>query len=172
MSGNKFIIDELVELEDTKLKIELEEFSITAPKETNYANTNLYFKGEIGKEDIVKDIKKDKVKKKIYNTNVEVKREYFDQFVDFIKNQFEHGGDKYKVSEDSDEEMTDMICRKFPGESGVDWALGLIDKYTGRFKNFQREKDLFKIATFAYIIWLKCGFHLNDEHDEDIKKEG
>ena len=109
-------------------------------------------------------------KRKIHNTNVEAKRKCFPTFSKLISNQFEHGGEKYKVSEDSDEEMTDMICRKFPGESGVDWVLGTIDKYTGRFKNFQREKDLLKIATFAYIAWLKYGYHLDKEHDEDIKK--
>jgi len=90
--------------------------------------------------------------KKIYNTNLEVKKKYFDKFANLLRNQFEHGGDKYKVSDaiDEDMEITDMVCRKFPGETGIDWILGTIDKYTGRYKNFQREKDLLKIATFSY----------------------
>jgi hypothetical protein len=110
----------------------------------------------------------------IHNTTVEVKRKHFSKFTQLLRNQFEHGGNKYKISDDPDEdmEMTDIICRKYPGKTGVDWVLGAIDKYSMRYKNFQREKDLLKIATFAYIAWLQKGYHLNEEHDEDIYKGG
>lgn len=104
----------------------------------------------------------------IYNTNLETKKENFDQFAELIKSQFIHGGSKYSVNESK--EFTDLICEFVPGDSGVDWALGTMMKYLGRFKNFQREKDLLKISTYCFIIWLKMGFHLNEEHDEDVKR--
>jgi hypothetical protein len=103
-----------------------------------------------------------------YSTTVEVKREYFPKFIELIRHQFDHGGDKYKGT--ADKEFTDMICEAFPGESGVDWVLGTMMKYGGRYKNFGREKDLLKIATYAFILWLKAGFHLQGVSDEDVKK--
>lgn len=103
-----------------------------------------------------------------YSTNLEMKVEHFDKFAELIKNQFIHGGSKYKGN--GKEEFTDLICRSFPGESGVDWVLGTCMKYLGRYKNFQREKDLLKVATYMYILWLKAGSHLKEEHDEDVKK--
>ena len=108
----------------------------------------------------------------IHNTTVEVKRKHFPQFAELIENQFNHGGDKYKAS--GGKEMTDLICETFPGDSGVDWALGTMMKYLARYKNFGREKDLLKIATYSYILWLKGGFHLLDRkfHDEDTSQDG
>lgn len=103
-----------------------------------------------------------------FNTTIEVKRENFQKFVELIKNQFDHGGHKYKLN--NDKEFTDQICETFPGESGVDWVLGTIMKYLGRYKNYGREKDLLKAATYLYILWLKAGFHVNETHDEDIKR--
>jgi len=64
--------------------------------------------------------------------------------------------------------VTDWVCEIVPGETGVDWVLGTMAKYIGRFINFKREKDLLKIATYCYIVWLKMGFHLNKDHDEDV----
>lgn len=103
------------------------------------------------------------------NTGIETKRKYFPSFVGLVKSQFWHGGDKYKLSEEK--EFTDAICEAFPGDSGVDWVLGTCMKYMGRFKNFGREKDLLKVATYMYILWLKGGFHLKENHDEDIFKK-
>lgn len=104
----------------------------------------------------------------IYNTNISVKKENFTKFFTLIKNQFEHGGEKYKGN--GEEEFTDLICRSFPGESGIDWVLGTCMKYLGRYKNFGREKDLLKVVTYMYILWIKGGFHLTETHDEDVKK--
>jgi len=103
-----------------------------------------------------------------YSTTVSVKRKHFPKFIQLIKNQFNHGGDKYKGT--GDKEFTDMICEAFPGESGADWVLGTCMKYLGRYKNFGREKDLLKVATYMYILWLKGGFHLVEGHDEDVNK--
>lgn len=109
---------------------------------------------------------------KIYNTNVETKREHFAKFAALIGNQFSHGGEKYKIRGMEDREATDIISAAFGGESQLDWLLGTCAKYLFRFQNFRREKDLLKIATYMYIAWLKCGFHLNQEHDEDTKVNG
>ena len=101
-------------------------------------------------------------------TNITEKKENFSKFMELIKNQFWHGGEKYKLNDKK--EFTDGICEMFPGNTGIDWILGTILKYLGRYKNFGREKDLLKIATFAYILWLKGGFHKQEVHDEDIRK--
>ncbi|MAG50685.1 hypothetical protein CL621_03570 [archaeon] len=103
-----------------------------------------------------------------HNTNIEQKKKHFPSFIDLIKNQFWHGGDKYKLNDEK--EFTDQVCETFPGDTGVDWILGTAMKYLGRYKNFGREKDLLKIATYCYILWLKAGFHLKEKHDEDVKK--
>ena len=102
------------------------------------------------------------------NTTIETKKINFPKFAELIGNQFNHGGDKYKLNDSK--EFTDQICETFPGDSGVDWVLGTMMKYLGRYKNFGREKDLLKIATYCYILWLKGGFHLEENHDEDIRK--
>jgi len=102
------------------------------------------------------------------STNVKTKRENWDTFSKLISNQFEHGGTKYAHTRDK--EFTDVICEFVPGDTGVDWILGTILKYMGRYKNLKREKDLLKIATYCYICWLKAGHHLKEEHDEDTGK--
>ena len=112
--------------------------------------------------------KGEEVNSNYYNTTVEVKREHFDKFIELVRNQFEHGGDKYKGN--SQKEFTDLICESFPGESGVDFVLSTCMKYLGRYKNFGREKDLLKVGCYMYILWLKGGFHLIQQHDEDVKK--
>ena len=109
---------------------------------------------------------------KMHDTSLDVKKEHFEKFVELLRNQFWHGGEKYALSDTR--EFTDALCECFPGESGTDWILGTCMKYLGRFKNFQREKDLLKVATYMYLTWLKHGFHLraDDSHDEDTKREG
>jgi len=104
----------------------------------------------------------------IYNTDLKTKKKYWPKFVKLMQNQFEHGGEKYKLGEDK--EITDWVNELAPGKSGIDWFLQTIAKYLGRFKNFGREKDLLKIAVYCYIAWLKKGFHKKKKHDEDINK--
>jgi len=106
----------------------------------------------------------------VYNTTVDVKRANYDQFANLIRAQFNHGGDKYKLQGFNDREATDVISSIFGGESQHDWILGTMMKYLFRFKNFQREKDLLKIATYCYILWLKIGGHLTVSHDQDVTK--
>lgn len=112
--------------------------------------------------------KKDSVE--VYNTTVDVKSKYFNKFSELIGSQFKHGGNKYSLPNDNTQEATDVISRYFGGDTQMDWVLGTMMKYVFRFKNFGREKDLLKVATYCYILWLKKGFHLREEHDEDVKK--
>ena len=119
---------------------------------------------------IKKVVKPKKAKAKVYNTNIEVKKKFYEKFSRLLKNQFWHGGDKYKLQGFKDREATDIISSVFGGESEFDWILGTMVKYLFRFKNFQREKDLLKVATYCYILWLKQGNHLNKSHDEDTSK--
>lgn len=103
-------------------------------------------------------------------TTVVTKRMHWTTFSNLISNQFEHGGEKYALSGFKDKEATDVISSVFGGETEYDWILGTMMKYLFRFKNFQREKDLLKIATYCYILWLKQGNHLTQQHDEDTNK--
>jgi hypothetical protein len=105
-----------------------------------------------------------------YGTTVSVKSENFQKFADLIGNQFKHGGDKYKLQGFEDREATDVISSIFGGVTEFDWILGTMMKYLFRFKNFNREKDLLKVATYCYILWLKQGNHLKETHDEDTAK--
>jgi len=106
----------------------------------------------------------------VHSTTIETKKDYFDQFASLISDQFSHGGDKYKLQGFEDREATDVISSVFGGETQFDWILGTMMKYLFRFKNFQREKDLLKIATYCYILWLKQGNHLKNGHDTDTTK--
>jgi hypothetical protein len=125
---------------------------------------------EIHVQELSLAAKKHISKTEVYNTTVEVKSQYFDKFAALIGNQFKHGGDKYKLKGFPDREATDVISSIFGGESEFDWVLGTMMKYLLRFKNFEREKDLLKIATYCYILWLKQGNHLKETADEDTKK--
>jgi hypothetical protein len=106
----------------------------------------------------------------IYNTDVKTKKENWVKFAELIESQFTHGGDKYALEKQQDKEASDWVCELVPGTTDVDWIIGTMAKYLARYKNFGREKDLLKIVTYAYIIWLKKGFHLTKEHDEDSSK--
>lgn len=98
------------------------------------------------------------------DTTVEVKRKYFDKFVELMRRQWEHGGDKYKLN--NEKEVTDWIV-----EIDDKWVMATIAKYVGRYINFRRERDLLKIATYCFIQWLKDDHHLKEEHDIDVSKE-
>lgn len=105
-------------------------------------------------------------------TTIETKKKNFKKFASLLSSQFNHGGDKYKLQGFNDREATDVISSVFGGESEYDWVLGTMMKYLFRFKNFHREKDLLKIATYCYILWLKQGNHLKEgKHDEDTSKQ-
>lgn len=104
------------------------------------------------------------------NTTISTKNQYWPMFADLISQQFQHGGDKYGLPGFDDREATDVISSVFGGKSEYDWVLGTMMKYIFRFKNFHREKDLLKIATYCFILWLKTGSHLVPRHDTDTDR--
>ena len=71
-----------------------------------------------------------------------------------IKGQFMYGGKKYAQTETK--EATDCLFDDF----GKNWLFGTLAKYTKRYSNLARERDLLKIACYCFILWLKRGFHL------------
>ena len=77
-----------------------------------------------------------------------------EQFFEAIKRQFTYGGEKYAHSKVK--ESTDVLFDTF----GKNWLFGTLAKYTFRYRNKARERDLLKIACYCFIIWLKRGFHL------------
>jgi len=77
-----------------------------------------------------------------------------DKFNELVEDQFQYGGKKY--AHDEARESTDILFEKY----GKNWLLGTIDKYTFRFGNLHRERDVLKIACYMYILWLKRGFHV------------
>ena len=78
-------------------------------------------------------------------------------FISLIENQFKYGGKKY--ANDSQKEATDILCEDF-GTNGLLWTIA---KYVLRYKNLGQEKELLKIGCYMYILWLKRGFHLNQQ---------
>lgn len=89
--------------------------------------------------------------------------ELLSTFNDLIKDQFVYGGKKYASTNDK-KEATDCLF----DAHGYTWLVGTVDKYTYRYSNLARERDLLKIATYMYILWLKRGFHLEPEGTDEV----
>lgn len=85
-----------------------------------------------------------------------------DRFNKLIEDQFTYGGEKY--AKDNEREATDDL---FDAHS-KSWLFGTMDKYTYRYKNKERERDLLKIATYCYILWLKRGFWVKKTGLNDV----
>ena len=69
-----------------------------------------------------------------------------------------------KYAQTSEKEATDCLFDDF----GKNWLFGTLGKYCKRYSNLKREKDLLKIATYCFILWLKRGFHLDEEGTDEI----
>jgi len=82
-------------------------------------------------------------------------------FFELINAQFTYGGQKY--AHNSEKESTDCLFDDF----GKGWLYGTMAKYCKRIKNLKRERDILKIATYLFILWLKRGFHLTPEGQSD-----
>lgn len=80
----------------------------------------------------------------------------FADFNVFIKNQMAYGSKKYAKTDQK--EATDVLF----DAHGFSWLIGTVDKYTERYLNLARERDMLKIPAYSYIIWLKRGFHKSD----------
>jgi hypothetical protein len=89
------------------------------------------------------------------NLELKMKNTDLDTFLKLVKDQFTYGGKKYAKTKTK--ESTDVLFERHTHR----WLVGTIDKYTFRYANLARERDILKIATYMYILWLKRGFHLN-----------
>lgn len=87
----------------------------------------------------------------------------FVRFNELIKDQFMYGGKKY--SGDDKKEATDMLFEVH----GYSWLVGTMDKYTYRYRNLKRPRDIFKIATYQYITWLKRGYYIDHNGTEAVQ---
>ena len=98
------------------------------------------------------------------NTNIKTKEEMFKEFCEEIEKQFKYGGKKYSAINPiyPDKESTDYIIDCFP-----EFVEATMMKYLLRFKTQKREEDLFKIATYCYILWLK--FFTGDVREDNLK---
>lgn len=89
------------------------------------------------------------------NTSIKLKRKLWPEFVKHCESQWCQGGERYALTEDK--EFTDLVCEV----AGNEWILGNIVKYVGEIVNAKKfgdkvpEVDLFKIAVYAFIYWLK-----------------
>lgn len=86
-------------------------------------------------------------------------KDYLKIFIDLIRDQFSYGGKKYALKGNNKKETTDVLFDRF----GYTWLLGTIGKYSFRFNNLYRERDLLKIATYCYLIYLKRGFFIQEQ---------
>lgn len=82
--------------------------------------------------------------------------ETLNDFHKLVEDQFKYGGKKYGRGQAEQREATDLLF----DTHGFRWLIGTIDKYTYRYQNLKRERDLLKIACYMYILWLKRGFHI------------
>jgi hypothetical protein len=78
-------------------------------------------------------------------------------FHGLIEDQFAYGGQKYALN--GERESTDELFDRYTKS----WLAGTMDKYTFRYRNLKRERDLLKIACYCYILWLKKGFFIKSE---------
>lgn len=89
------------------------------------------------------------------NTNLETKKKFLPEFFKAIEKQIVSGGERYALTKDM--EYTDFITMV----AGNIWIGGNILKYVGEIKNTIEnnepapEQDFFKIATWAFLWWLK-----------------
>lgn len=101
------------------------------------------------------------------NTSVKQKKELWPEFEAACRAQWESGGDRYALGDDK--EFTDLVCEA----AGNQWIGGNIVKYVGEIINTEPrpEVNFFKIATYAFIWWLKEQENLSTrDRGEEIKR--
>jgi DNA-directed RNA polymerase subunit RPC12/RpoP len=85
------------------------------------------------------------------NTTVKLKEKYWPEFIAACESQWRGGGERYALSEDK--EFTDLVCEV----AGNVWIGGTMAKYIGELinSNPKPEVNFFKLATYAFLWWLK-----------------
>jgi len=79
----------------------------------------------------------------------------FGEFTKLIKELAVQGKAKYSGSEAGRKENIDIIPDVLGEEGFVHFVLGDLIKRIIRFKNQRRERDLMKMALWAYLLWTK-----------------
>ena len=81
------------------------------------------------------------------------KLQWFDEFVAEMREMILIGTDKYTGAEKDQWETIDIMPKMFGTEKFVGYILNDITKRLIRFNNQGRERDLFKIALWCYLLW-------------------
>lgn len=98
----------------------------------------------------------------VYNTGLEVKLSALPLFYERIKEQIIKGGEKYEIGEGR--EATDLMMEADPR-----WIMATIIKYAVRYLHSEHEEDLFKIATYAMLQWIKSGYHNQEINRRELE---
>ena len=106
------------------------------------------------------------------NTSIKQKEKYWPKFIKACESQWKGGGIRYALTDNK--EFTDLVCEA-GGKYGDNWILQNIIKYVGEIMNVERangvipEVNLFKIAVYAFIFWLKKqGKFTNEDSGEQF----
>lgn len=79
----------------------------------------------------------------------------FNEFTSLMKTLAMQGAYKYTGSQMGKKETIDIIPDILGEEGYVNFVLGDLIKRVIRFKNQRRERDLFKMALWAYLLWMR-----------------
>jgi hypothetical protein len=103
-----------------------------------------------------------KILSEIESKKIEVKVSEMQTFHDLIIDQFKFGGVKYAFT--GQREATDELFDSF----SYLFLMSTICKYCFRFKTMKAEKEMLKIATYSYLLWLKRGYYANPQGTSEI----
>ena len=87
--------------------------------------------------------------------NVPQKLVRFEDFAEMMKKLALQGTEKYSGAEAHKKETIDIIPEVLGEEGYINFVLGDLLKRIIRFKNQRRERDLVKMALWAYLLWMR-----------------
>jgi len=79
----------------------------------------------------------------------------FEEFTGLMKTLALQGTEKYSGAEANQKETIDIIPDVIGEEGYTNYVLGDLLKRIIRFKNQRRERDLVKMALWAYLLWMR-----------------
>ena len=79
----------------------------------------------------------------------------FEEFTELMKKLALQGSEKYSGAEAHKKETIDIIPDILGEEGYTNFVLGDLLKRIIRFKNQRRERDLIKMALWAYLLWMR-----------------
>jgi hypothetical protein len=90
---------------------------------------------------------------KTNESEIPAKLKEFDAFCQGIKDIILQGTDKYAGAQKDKAETIDIIPKVLGAQGYTDFILGDLLKRIFRFKNQRRERDIFKMACWLYLLW-------------------